>query len=77
MTMDKDQLLQYLDDTGGAEAAEIADRFGLEYAAAAMALLRITRQGLARRALDPSRGLLWYRITPRGVERLAYLRSEN
>ena len=75
--MSKDELLEYLDETGGAEAAQVAARFGLDYAAGAMALLRLTRQGLAHRALDPSRGLLWYQITTRGVERLAYLRSEN
>ena len=77
MTMSKDELLKYLDDTGGAEAVRVAARFGLDYAAAAMALLRLTRQGLAQRALDPARGLLWYRITPRGAERLAYFQSES
>ena len=75
--MTKSKLLEYLHATQGAEAAQVATRFGLDYPAAAMALLRLTRQGLASRALDPAGGLLWYQITPRGMDRLAYLRAED
>jgi DNA-binding PadR family transcriptional regulator len=34
---------------------------------------RLRRQGLLERLPNPRRGQLAYRLTPRGVERLAYL----
>jgi predicted ArsR family transcriptional regulator len=75
--MTKYELLQYLRTTAGVRATQVASAFGVDYPAAAMALLRLTRQGLASRALDPVAGILWYRLTDRGAERLAYLRSEG
>jgi DNA-binding MarR family transcriptional regulator len=44
--MTKHDLLEHLAEGVSADATEIADRFGLTYAAAAMALLRLARQGL-------------------------------
>jgi DNA-binding MarR family transcriptional regulator len=71
--MEKQQVLAYLRSAQGVDADEVATAFGVTYPTAAMALLRLTRQGLATRALDPGSGLYWYALTPRGLERLRYL----
>jgi DNA-binding IclR family transcriptional regulator len=71
--MEKRELLAYLRSTRGVDAEEVADAFGVPYPTAAMALLRLTRQGLVTRALDPASGLYWYALSRRGLERLSYL----
>ena len=55
------------------DASEISVVLGVSYPAAAMALLRLTRQGLAARYRDPDSGLFWYELTPKGEARLDYL----
>jgi DNA-binding MarR family transcriptional regulator len=75
--MDKEHLLSYLKVSQGATAHRVARDLVVSYPVAAMALLRLARQGLVERFLDPARGIYWYRLTERGAERLAYLRSEN
>ncbi len=75
--MSKEDLLSYLSESQGAAAARVARDLAVSYPAAAMALLRLARQGLVERFMDPARGIYWYRLTERGAERLAYLGSEN
>jgi DNA-binding IclR family transcriptional regulator len=71
--MEKQELLGYLGRARGVDAEEVAAAFGVPYPTAAMALLRLTRQGLVNRALDPASGLYWYALSRRGLERLSYL----
>ena len=73
--MTKRQLLHYLGQHVSADAFEVAQRFGLNYPAAAMALMRLTRQSLAARRLDPESGLYWYQLTEQGQRRLRYFES--
>lgn len=73
--MTKTQLLHYLRQRRSADAFEIAERFELDYPAAAMALLRLTRQSLVARRLDPESGLYWYELTDQGQRRLSYFES--
>ena len=73
--MTKTDLLHYLRRHGSADAFEVAERFELEYPAAAMALLRLTRQSLAARRLDSETGLYWYELTEQGQRRLSYFES--
>jgi predicted ArsR family transcriptional regulator len=71
--MSKRQLLTYLDEVRHADAEQVAEELDIGYSAAAMALLRLTRQGLAERRVDPDRGTYWYRLSARGRARLEYL----
>lgn len=73
--MTKPELLDHLARMGNANAHEVAEVFGLPYPAAAMALLRLTRQGLVMRRLDPESAMYWYTLTEQGEKRLAYFRS--
>ena len=70
--MDKIQLLEYLDTNEHSDADEIANVMGMSYSATAMALLRLVRQDLAARHIDPDSQLLVYEITPKGERRLDY-----
>jgi len=60
-----------------ADATEIADRFGLTHAAAAMALLRLARQGLVHRYVDPDDGCYFYELSERGHARVAFFRRHH
>ena len=73
--MSKQSLLQYLDEVGSADAHEVAAARDLQYPAAAMALLRLTRQGLVVRHHDPESGMYWYTLSTRGQQRLRYLHA--
>ena len=73
--MTKPELLDHLARVRDADAHEVAEVFGLLYPAAAMALLRLTRQGLVVRHLDPESAMYWYTLTEQGEKRLAYFRS--
>lgn len=73
--MTKASLLDYLDRTDGADAREVASALGEPYSTAAMALLRLSRQGLVARYRDPDTGSYWYQLTERGEARLAYLET--
>jgi hypothetical protein len=75
--MTKDELLQHLADVGSADALEIANVFGLTHAAAAMALLRLTRQGRAHRYADADGGLYFYELSDRGHDRLAFFQTSS
>lgn len=71
----KHQLLEHLAEVEDASAREVAAALGVPYAAAAMALLRLGRQGLVLRYLDPDRGTYWYTLSAHGQARLAYFRG--
>jgi predicted ArsR family transcriptional regulator len=71
--MSKRELLSLLNEFGHADAEQVAEELAMDYAAAAMGLLRLTRQGLVERRLDPDRGTYWYRLSAKGRARLEYL----
>jgi len=75
--MTKQDLLAYLADVGETDAAEMASALGVPYATSAMALLRLVRQHLASRLIDPHRGLYAYRLTDAGYARLAFFEDEE
>jgi DNA-binding MarR family transcriptional regulator len=70
--MTKHQLLRFLSRRGSADAFEVAEASGLDYPAAAMALLRLSRQGLVIRRVDNANGLYWYQLSAHGQARLRY-----
>ncbi len=75
--MTKHDLLAHLSDVGVADAVEMANVLGVSYATSAMALLRLVRQHLASRSLDPHRGLYAYQLTDHGHARLAFFADEG
>ena len=66
-------LLHYLAEVGHADAHDVAAAFDLHYPASAMALLRLTRQGLAIRHHDPDSSMYWYSLSEHGWQRYRYL----
>ena len=76
-SMNKEELLAYLRESQGVAGHRAARDMGVPYPTASMALLRLVRQGLAERFVDPDLGTFWYRLTDRGAERLTFLRSES
>ena len=75
--MNKQELLEYLDTNEHSDADEIANVMGMSYSATAMALLRLVRQDLAARHIDPDSQVLVYEITPKGEARLDYFLEEE
>jgi predicted ArsR family transcriptional regulator len=75
--MTKQDLLEHLVEAGSADAVEVANAFGISYPAAAMALLRLVRQGLVDRYVDPGDGVYFYQASGRGHERLAFFRNHQ
>lgn len=75
--MTKHDLLAYLADVGEAAAADMASALGVPYATSAMAALRLVRQHLASRAVDPDRGLYAYQLTDHGHARLRFFENEG
>ena len=70
--MDKLSLLNYLTGVLDAAASDVAQTFQVPLPVAGMALLRLTRSGLATRALDSDRNIYFYSITPKGRDRVQY-----
>ena len=70
--MNKIELLEYLDSHDPTDADDIADVMQMSYSATAMALMRLVRQDLAARHIDPDTQLHVYEITPKGEARLDY-----
>ncbi len=70
--MNKIELLEYLDSHDPTDADDIADVMQMSYSATAMALMRLVRQDLAARHIDPDSQLLVYEITPKVEGRLDY-----
>ncbi len=75
--MTKHDLLEHLADVGRADAMNVADSLGITYAAAAMALLRLNRQGLVHRYIDAENGLYFCELSERGHARLAFFRTHD
>jgi predicted ArsR family transcriptional regulator len=75
--MTKHDLLAYLADVGEADAPEMANALRVPYATSAMALLRLVRQHLASRVVDPHRGLYAYRLTDHGRARLTFFKDDG
>jgi len=75
--MTKQDLLSYLAEVGEADAIETAEALGVRYATSAMALLRLVRQGLASRGIDPHRATYAYRLTDQGQARLEFFGTEH
>ena len=73
LVLRKRDLLSYLANTDTAHAHDVARAFGVPYAVAAMALLRLVRQGLATRERAAKQGVYRYRLSERGRSRLQYL----
>ena len=70
--MNKIELLEYLDSHDPTDADDIADVMQMSYSATAMALMRLVRQDLAARHIDPDTQLHVYEITPKGEVRLDF-----
>lgn len=75
--MTKEELLGFLAEAREADANEVASAFRVPYPVAAMALLRLVRQGLVARSVDPHLETYWYELTGRGQARLEYLRQRD
>jgi len=73
MALIKLALLTYLAQAGETDARDVVREFGVRYSLAAMALLRLVRQGLATRQRQLERGGCRYRLSERGQSRLACL----
>ena len=59
------------------DAASVAQAQACSAAAAGMLLLRLSRQGLIRRAHDPEDRVYFYQLTAKGRARLAYLTTHT
>lgn len=75
--MTKHALLEHLANVSSADAIDVADTFGIPYAAAAMALLRLTRQGLVHRYLGADDGRYFYELSERGHARLEFFQTNR
>ena len=73
--MTKEELLDYLASAQTATAEQAALDLGILYPAAAMAFLRLSRQGLMKRYIDPETGIYWYCLSARGCARLEFFHS--
>ena len=71
--MTKVDVLELLGVHAGLSAEDVAGTLGVDRAAAAMALLRLLRQGFAWRWLEANDPHFRYALTERGAERLNYL----
>jgi DNA-binding MarR family transcriptional regulator len=71
--MAKVDVLELLTSMESVCAEEAADLLGVTRPTASMALLRLTRQGLATRWLETTDPRIRYAISERGRDRLAYL----
>lgn len=59
------------------DAATAAEHLGSSPEAASMLLLRLTRQGLLRREIDPDRRAFFYSLTEKGKARWAYFKHHS
>lgn len=75
--MSKSEILEYIYESEGADAFEVAEHLEIDYPAAAMALLRLSRQNLVARAIDPDSGIYWYELTTQGIQRLSYFKTRS
>jgi DNA-binding MarR family transcriptional regulator len=71
--MDRLDILNLLANAPELDGAAVAERLNGSREAASMLLLRLVRQGLVRRELDPDDGVFFYSLTPKGIARRRYL----
>jgi DNA-binding MarR family transcriptional regulator len=76
-SLTKRALLTYLADAKEVHAKDVATALGVDYSVAAMALLRLARQGLVSRHRTSDRGVYRYRLSERGQSRLEYLEGRR
>ncbi len=70
--MRKQDLLSILARHDDLDAASVAEGLGCTRAAAGMLVMRLARQGLIQRELDPEDRVYFYNLTAKGRARLAY-----
>jgi hypothetical protein len=75
--MDKRELLNHLAIQRNAIPADVAAALDVTEAAAAMALLRLVRQGLAYRLLGSDHRTYCYNLSASGFTRRAYFRTNR
>lgn len=75
--MNKAKLLYTIDAFNQADAVEIANMLELDYSSTAMGLLRLVRQDLAARSVDPDTQRFVYELTPKGEGRLDYFLEDD
>ena len=75
--MNKAKLLHTIDAFDHADAVEIAEALESNYSSVAMGLLRLVRQDLASRYMDPNAQRFIYELTPKGEARLDYLLEDE
>lgn len=71
--MVKIDVLNLLAERPDMDAATVAAYFNGSRESAGMILLRLNRQGLISRSLDPDQRVLFYALTSKGFDRLRYL----
>ncbi len=59
------------------DVSDVAERLSSSVAASGMLLLRLFRQGLLKRELDPDDGLHFYSLTPKGRARLGFFQRQS
>ena len=70
-------MLEYLDTHERTDADAIADVMQMSYSATAMALMRLVRQDLAARYVDPDTRRFVYELSPKGEARLDYFLADE
>lgn len=70
----KIDILSFLETEHDQDARQVAEAFDLSSEASGMMLVRLYRQGLLKRELDPRDQVYFYSLTPKGRDRLDYLR---
>ena len=75
--MNKAKLLYTIDAFDHADAVEIAETLELNYSSVAMGLLRLVRQDLATRYIDPDARRFVYELTLKGEARLDYFLEDE
>lgn len=73
----KVEILNYLDKVKDQDARQLAEALQLSCEASGMLLLRLFRQGLLQRELDPDNRMYFYSLTPKGRDRLNYFKSQR
>ena len=75
--MTKHDLLSLLAQEPELDALAVADRLSSSVEAAGMVLLRLFRQGLIQRELDPDNHLYFYSLTQKGHARFDFFQRRS
>ena len=71
----KIEMLRFLEKEPDQDARQVAEALKVSSEAAGMLVLRLFRQGLLQRELDPDNRMYFYSLTPKGWDRLHYFRN--